>query len=362
MNFKNQNMKEKILALLLPSLLVLVLAGAGCSLGAKKGDTSKDGGVYKSTDAGVTWTQTTAYPTAKSIGNIGTASIKGLIIDPQDHEVIYAGTSENGLIFSYNSSASWQSPKDTDMQGGAVVGVAVDPKDVCTIYLAAGSRLFKTEDCGREFVSVYDETRSKTYTRRVAVDWFNEGVVYLGLSNGDILKSVDSGQSWSNVRADRGDISDILISNQDSRVILVGTNKSLWKSSDGGITWIDMGEALKDYKDGSIVFKLVQTKDGSAVFAATKYGLLKSTDFGETWEALKLLTSPRQVEIKALAIDPIEANKIYYATSSTFYKTVDGGTNWTTQKISSTAWGISFLLVDPEATDVIYMGREAIED
>jgi len=347
---------------LLIGLALLALVGAGCAFGgSSKVDTSKDGGVYKSTNSGATWSQATAFPTAKGVGNIGAAEILSLVVDPQDHQVVYAATSENGLLMSYDSGASWQSPKDADLQNGKLVTVAVDPKNVCTIYAASETRLYKSETCGRDFASVYDEARGKIYLRRLAVDWYNEGVVYLALSNGDILKSLNSGKSWTNVAMLKSDITALLINNQDSRVILAGTVRGFWKSTDSAATWVDKTEALESYSSASNIYSIVQDTAGSNWLLSSQYGILRSTDVGETWAGLKLLTSPGQVVIKALGLDSKNTNNIYYATSANFYSTVDGGSNWDTLKLSGSGWTVSTMLIDPEETSVIYLGKEKVK-
>jgi len=354
---------SKIFRSLIVCLVVLTTMGAGCSLtgGSKSVDNSKGGGVYKTTDSGATWAQTTVFPTSKGLGNIGTANIVTMAFDPQDYKTIYLGTTENGLLFTNNSGVTWQTPVDGQVQGGTVSTVAVDPKDMCTWYVGIGAQLFKTETCGRKFESVYDETRAKVIVRRVTVDWYDNSVVYSGLSNGDVLRSSDFGLSWTKVASTGKDISDLLVSNQDSRIILVGTSEGLWKSTDSGATWASKTEALKSFKNGNVISRIVQDSNGSTFVMATKYGLLRSSDVGDNWSALNLLTSANQVTIRSLAIDPTDSNKLYYATATTFYNSTDAGVTWNPQELSA-GWAASYLLVDPQTPANIYMGRQMIEE
>lgn len=346
---------------LIIGLAALTLVGAGCSLsGSKSSDTEKNGGVYKSTDSGATWSQAVVYPTAKGVGNIGTAEILSLAIDPQDHEAVYAGTSENGLLYSYNSGVSWFSVQDAIMQTNVISAVAVDPKNICTVFAASGLHLYRTETCGRTFESVYDEARGKIYVQEIAVDWFNDGVLYIGLSNGDVLKSSNNGETWVKILATKDEITFILISNQDSRLVLVGANGSFWKSADAGANWTEKTDVLESFKSADKIVAMSQDAAGSVVYTASKYGLLKSVDAGETWSAVKLLTAPGEVIIKTLAVNPKTASTIYYATDTILYSTTDAGVNWDTQKLSD-GWAASVLLIDPEETNVIYFGREKLE-
>lgn len=354
---------RKIIFLSLVSLVAITTLGAGCSLSgsSKSADNSKDGGVYKSTDSGTTWSQAVAYPTARSIGSIGTAEILALATDPQDHKVLYAGTSENGLLYSYDSAASWFTVQDANMQTNAISAVAVDPKNICTLFAASGARLYRSTTCGRTFESVYDESREKISVQEIAMDWYNDGQLYIGLSNGDVLKSFNRGETWVKVLAAKDEVSSILVSYQDSRIVLVGADGSFWKSTDGGVSWTEKTDALDSFKSSNKIVALTQDAAGSVVYAASKYGLLKSTDVGETWGSVKLLTAPGEVAIKALAVNPKNANNIYYVTDSTFYVTTDNGADWDTQKLTG-GWGASVLLNDPVETSTIYLGREKVED
>src|SRR3989339_1765784 len=121
-----------------------------------------------------------------------------------------------------------------------------------------------------------------------------------------------------------------------------------------------MEEALKPFKEGEDIFSLVQSEDGSIILAATKYGLLRSKDVGDSWEAVKLVTAPGQVIVRAVAMNPTDPQTIYYATSSTFYTSIDSGVIWKTQKLPSSR-SASILLVNPEHPEVIYLGVTKIE-
>lgn len=356
-------MQKTFLSIFLVTIL-LVTTGAGCSIfgfGNKEVDNSKNGGLYKSIDSGVTWAQTTVFPTSKGVGNFGVLAVNTIAVDPLDHTALYLGMPSSGLIFSYDSGASWQSPQDTQLQSGSVTSVAVDYQNLCTVYVALGNRLYKTETCGRKFTSVYEETRSEVTVKRVVADWYNEGVVYLGLSNGDILKSLDSGTSWTKLKSINKKLTTMIISNQDSRIILAGTENGLWRTVDAGETWVDESDVLEKYKNAENILKIVQDGSGSTFLMANKYGLFRSTDAGDSWASIKLLTSANQITIHALTIDPGDPNIIYYASSSTLYKSIDGGTSWDTQKLTG-GWAPSFLYIDPEEPTTLYMGRQMLEE
>lgn len=343
---------------LLAFAILLTLTGAGCAGFGTKKPTPPDGGIFKTTDAGIEWKQMTTIPGPKGVGTTGGTNTLALVMDPSDATILYAGTRDSGLLFTENAANSWDQSRVAAINAGAISAVAVDPNDTCTVYVAKGERLTKTTDCLRSFnTEVYVETRPGVSVSQIQLDWYNSNVLWMALSNGDLLKSEDAGKTWRSLNAFRVAIGDFLISNTDSRIVLVGlTDGGFWKSVDAGETWVQIDKnILKDFKNGHKVARLVQDTTASTVIAATGYGLLRSKDFGSTWEAIPLLTQPGQVSIRALAIDPGNANTIFYAAASTFYSTTTGGAPWATQKLPSTREPIS-LIVDPGNPSTLYLG------
>ena len=344
----------KYMKKLFPLFILLVLVGAGCSAAAP---TSKkaDGGILKTADAGKLWAQSSLVQTAKGIGTLATANILTLEMDPQDKNVLYVGTREDGFLYSDDAGTSWRQPKDKALSTGYIASLKVDPKNVCTVYVAKGPRLYKSIDCMRSFQNdAYIESREKVNVLKVAVDWFNPQIVWIGLSNGDVQKSLDGARTWSNVLHVKDDVTDILINQNDSRMALVGTlAKGMMKTGDGGATWTPAD--LKGITGGAEVFDLIQSKDSGTVIAATKHGLLRSQDFGTTWSPIKLVTAAGQVNIQAVGMDASHPDVLYYATTATFYKSTDGGATWQTGKLPSNRLPRA-ILVDPSNAAVLYLG------
>jgi len=345
------------LALLLGSI---ALVGAGC-LGQKTSG-GNDGGVFKTSDAGTEWTQQTAIPSAKGVGSIGGSDVITLEMGPEDNQAIYAGTAAHGLLYSLDGATSWQQPRDAGLKEGTVKAVEVNPTDACVVYVAKGQRLYKTDDCLRTFSSeAYVETRAGVTISEIAVDWYNPQIVWIGLSNGDVLKSEDGTVTWLTSVSTKKNVTGLMVSNADSRVVLVATESDgFYKTADAGASWTQVKEGLKEFKNADKVSALVQDKTGGTVVASTAYGLMRSKDFGTTWEMMQLLSSPGQVVIYTVAMDPTDTNEIAYAAGKTFYRSVDGGAKWTTSEITTTRAPMA-LLMDPTDTEVVYLGVATVE-
>ncbi len=339
--------------------MLLILTGAGCFDFGRNKNVGTDGGVFKTVDQGIEWVQSVLVPTTQGVGTLATTNIIALEMDPQDEKVFYIGTTDSGMLYSLDGAASWQQPREKSLQEGAVQDIDVDPKNICRVFIAKGSRLYSTQDCLRSVDDeVYLDSRSKVRVMDVEVDWYDSNVIWIGLSNGDVLKSLNGGQNWKTVLNSKQAVSSIIVSNSDSRQVFVGTAKGLHITTDGGENFELLDDELKEFRNSDAIYDIKQSKDGSVVIAATKYGLVRSKDFGKTWEGIQLLTTPGQVTIRALAMLDDNPNNIFYATTGTFYRTNDAGVTWEPQTIPSNRTPRR-IVVDPTDQNVLYVAVAA---
>jgi photosystem II stability/assembly factor-like uncharacterized protein len=110
----------------------------------------------------------------------------------------------------------------------------------------------------------------------------------------------------------------------------------LWKTTDGGLTYapltdalpyVSVGSCVVDYTDGNTLYISVGDHQGWWNFSR---GIYKSTDGGATWNATGLSWQLSQGRaISKIEMDPFNNQILYAATSNGLYKTINGGTNWT---------------------------------
>lgn len=349
-----RNMSQhKLIARIVLFAGAFTLIGAQCIKFGGGAATSTAGGIFKSQNRGEQWLQKAALFTSAGIKPFGGVNITTLAFDPQDRLAIYAGTRENGMFYSYDGGESWYLPKD--VASGYVGSIAVDPKSKCVIYAAQGNQVMKSVDCNRTFTRAYNEATPQTFVTAVAVSPFNAAIVYAGTSRGTLLKSVDAGNSWSIQGRVSGSVYTIVPDSRNSSLIYVlVTGRGFWKSTNGGQQFQELTPALRSANATDVRRLVLDRATPNALLLASKQKLLRSTDGGATWTALPII-SREGVEITALAVNPKNSKEIYYGTASTFYRSVDGGQNWSTERLPSTRQA-SALLVDPENPVVIYMG------
>lgn len=347
-------MKKRIIL-----LIAIVFIMGGCIKFKGAGiDTSIAGGVYKSFDAGKTWAQKVALPTATGVQNIGNRNVLKIEIDPSDRNAVYIGTREHGLLYSYDGGESWRNIAHFNNQ--KVLDVAVSYFDKCTIYATLSNKLWRSTDCGRTWKDVYTDTREGVYVAAITADSYaqNQNVIYMGTSAGDILKSTDRGEHWANLyQIEKGAVKRIVLDRKDTRnVYAVSLGKGMFKSADAGSTWNEVSLDTKQFKGADDIRDMKQVLTaGNTFIIATYYGLLKTNDGGATWEEIKLNTPEREAQIYALAVDPKNGNNIYYGTDTTFYRSADGGATWQSASMPAPR-AASYLLIDPQDSNMIYLG------
>ena len=188
----------------------------------------------------------------------------------------------------------------------------------------------------------------------------NKFLAYFGATGGGVWKTENGGQTWNNISDGYfgGSIGAVTVSEWDPNVIYVGGGEvtvrgnvshgdGVWKSTDAGKTWKNMG--LKDSR--RIPRIRVHPKNPDLVYVAAlghlfgpndERGVFRSKDGGENWE--KVLFINDEVGACDLLLDPNNPRIIYASTwrikrtpyslesggeGSGLWKSTDGGDTWT---------------------------------
>lgn len=342
-------------SLALVSLATIGLTG--CSLVSSGSSTSKpDGGIWRSADGGKAFSQVNdVLATKGKTLSISGANINTLVFDPQDASTIYAATVANGIFYSNDSGSSWQ--QFEVMNVGNVTSIAVDPKNKCLVYATMANKLYQTENCGKDWLNAYYHQKEAVILTAMAIDPKDGKNVYLGTSEGEVLKSTDGGQSWLTAyRLPNDKVMDIIVDPFDSKIIYVGSAvKGLFKSYDGGTSWTSLGDGLKSYVGSHQYRKLIYSPSAyNTLLFISKFGLLKTTDGGATWKIVDLLPAHKTTSILAVAVNPATSTEFYYVTASTLVKTTDGGIKWSSRQLPYSRITTE-IKINPSNTQAVYL-------
>jgi len=358
-------MKSQKLLLLI--LIIFVTSGCTISLGKKK-TTNDLGGIYLSYEKGNNW-QTLAYlmtadGTRPSFQGVNVNFLK---MDPTDNLALYAGTTDS-LYYSYNGGQGWFKT----LEGlGNIKDLDIDPKNHCNIYAAVDNRLYQTTDCGRFWDYKLIEQGNPQIINTLAIDSYSPENIYVGTANNGLFKSEDGGYSWRNLKYYDSPVVKILVSDQDTRIIYVITlNSGTFRSLDAGATWEEITKNIQSAMEDDKIDKncgnvkayknlIFDPKNNSRLLYATNC-LMETTDQGNSWTQIKLLTKPGDTNIYGLAISYENNQEIYYGTKTTLYRTEDNGQNWITKDLP-TLRTAGNLLTDPINPTLLYLGQNNLK-
>lgn len=348
-------------------LTMLMTMGAGCISFNSNTTVATPMGMFRSMDKAETWTQINSYPTSQGVKSLSGVQISRFFFDPSDPNALYMGTRGQGLYYSYDKGDTWRYADSLGQR--FITTLAVDPQNKCVIYAADQTlHMFKSTDCSRSWTQIYSDVRSDVWVVALSVDTKNRRI-YAALRSGELMVSADAGASWQLIHRFRTQLAYMVVDPKNpDRVYVASPSGGMARSDDAGQTWISLADGLDKYNDAKTFYRMVlHPTDPDTLFWISKYGILKSTDAGKTWNNLNVITAPGSVTVYAFALNPKNANEIYYvgsvigngAARSSLYKTSDGGNKWVSKKLPSAALPV-YMAVNPADGNQVYLGYMAV--
>jgi len=208
---------------------------------------------------------------------------------PSDSKTLYAGSSAffSAGVFDNRmpaaGGATWNSANDVLSEKANIIDICVDPCDPQVVYVATGTnRLLKSSDTGGSWTAMNVATPT-TAALSVAIHPVDSKIVFVGLAHSGLYRSDDSGKTWQpsmNGMTPEAHITDILFDLRDPQVLYAADAFSgVYRSTDSGRTWRQINTAL----GMRAVNRLAISSDGLSLYAATEGGGVYRLDFnGET--------------------------------------------------------------------------------
>jgi N-acetylneuraminic acid mutarotase/photosystem II stability/assembly factor-like uncharacterized protein len=273
------------------------------------------GGLLKSTDGGATWT---AFNESFNAAD----RIISLVIDPANTQTIYAGTDDpNGVLKSTDGGISWTSVTPYNF---SVLSLAIDPNNTQTVYAGADGSIYKTTTGGAAWTHIFSGNNRKG----LAIDPTNSQTIYVG-GYGSIFKTIDGGATWTTLNivppylgansvvgsviitidSPPPDIISLAIDPTNTQTVYAGTSAGVYKTTDGGTSWVAVNSGLTDWHVQSLAIDHSHT-----IYAGTSGGLFKTTNGGATWKVVN--AGLMNTNVQSLAIDPINGQTLYVGTLS----------------------------------------------
>lgn len=253
------------------------------------------GGVWKTENAGVTWTPV--------FDNEGSYSIGCVVLDPKNPNVVWVGTGENnsqrsvgygdGVYKSIDGGKTWS---NVGLKNSEHIGkILIDPRDSDTVYVAAQGPL-----------------------------WGPGG-------DRGLYKTTDGGKTWGKILAISEDtgVTDIVQDPNHPEILLAasyqrrrhvftlingGPESAIHRSTDGGKSWVKIRSGLPTSdlgriglamapSDSDLIYAIVEAAEGQG-------GIFRSKDRGATWQKQNPFDQQAQY-YSHLVVDPKNKDRLY---------------------------------------------------
>lgn len=317
-------------------------------------------GFYRTLDDGEHWTKIASSSPTEFGGSL-------IFIIPSRPQTLYATTS-GFLSKSTDSGESWV-PVSAGLVNSKVNGLAIDPFDSSTVYVAHdGTGVSKSLDGGEtwDWQVSQDGLGEGVATTRVLVDPGLRNTIYA--AGEGLFKSLDRGATWSPLSVGvEGWRYDLGMDPLDSRVLYCLVCEPLparmFRSLDAGESWTPLaGHGIADARDLSLWTVDPVIPNTLYVYAKVGIpysGIFKSTDGGESWFLIfdDLVIHEGSRYLSHLVINPSDSRVLYlrdtwsylgtYYYSSTVQRSLDGGQAWESVHPPGSIWGLFLSRPEP---------------
>lgn len=278
----------------------------------------------------------------------------------------YMGTAGGGVWRTTDAGNTWSCISDGYF-GGSIGAVAVAPSDPNVLYVGEGEQtvrgnvssgrgLWRSTDAGKTWKSI--GLKDSEHIGRIRVHPKNPDMVYVAAMGNlwkpnemrGLYRSKDGGETWEKILyvSDKAGAVDVILDPNNPRIIYAGTwqikrngyrmdsggpGSKLWKSTDGGDTWTDLtdnpGLPKGVWGIVGVTVSPVNSERVWAIIENEKGGVFRSDDAGETWAYTSANRELRQRAwyYSRIYADPRDIDKVYVCNVG-FWRSKDGGKNF----------------------------------
>ncbi|MEW5900515.1 MAG: hypothetical protein AB1715_03530, partial [Acidobacteriota bacterium] len=365
-------------------LVFLIFCLAGFLFSGEKKETSRPGLtiVEKMLD-GLKW---------RSIGpaNMG-GRVDDIAVVESSPDTIYLATASGGLWKTTNNGVTWK-PVFDEQTTSSIGAVAVAPSSPDIVWVGTGEAnnrqssswgdgVFKSEDGGRTWKNM--GLRETHHIGRLVIHPTNPDIVYVAAlgrlwgpnKERGLFRTTDGGKTWVNTKFvdENTGFVDVAMDRENPGTLYAaayqrqrtaygfsggGPGSGLYKTTDGGDNWVRLTNGLPEGKIGrigidiyrrnpAIIYALIEHKEG---------GVFRSQDKGETWKKMSA-TNPRPMYYSQIRIDPNNDQRIWVL-GAPMYFSDDGGKTFRSDVVREIHGDHHAMWIDSADSNHIILGSD----
>jgi photosystem II stability/assembly factor-like uncharacterized protein len=284
----------------------------------------------------------------RSIGPAFTSGrVIGLAVDPNNPSHYFVASASGGVWKTLNAGTTWTPV--FDREGSYSIGcIALDPKNPLTVWVGTGENnsqrsvsygngVYRSEDGGKTWKNV--GLKTSEHIGRIAIDPKDSNIVYVAAQGplwgpgGDrgLYKTTDGGKTWKQILkiSENTGVTDVVIDPQNPETLYAaayqrrrhmwtlidgGPESALYKSTDAGATWNKLRAGLPTTDMGRIGLA-ISPVDSNVIYAQVeaadrKGGIFRSNDRGGSWERRNEFDATAMYYARIVA-DPKNVDRLY---------------------------------------------------
>lgn len=271
-----------------------------------------------------------AAPTSwNSIGPDG-GDARRFAFDPRDPSRIYLGTTDSWIYVSTDGGSSWSRLAELPGRDNLVVdSLLVDDSDPRTVYAGVydmgqtDGGIFISHDMGKTWSQAEEMRGQSVFALTQASS--DSRVLVAGTLKG-VYRSDDKGLHWREISPagsrEVHEVQSIAIDPNDPNIIYAGTWHLPWKTTDSGAHWSSIKAGLID--DSDVFSMIIDHSRPGVMFLSACSGIYRSDSAGEQFKKIQGIPSTAR-RTRVLKMDTADRNTVYAGTTEGLYKTRDGG-------------------------------------
>ena len=297
----------------------------------------------------------------RSIGpSVTSGRVTGFAVDPNDRSKYYVVVASGGVWKTVNAGTTWTPVFETE-NSFSIGAIALDPKNSATVWVGTGEHnaqrsvgygdgVYRSDDGGKSWKNM--GLKTSEHIGKIVVDPRDSNVVFVAAqgplwsAGGErgLYKTTDGGKTWKAVItvSENTGVTDVVIDPSNPDIMYAaswqrrrhfytlvdgGPESAMYKSSDGGNTWAKVRGGLPPGDLGRIGIA-VSPVDTNVVYATVEAsgnlsGIFRSVDKGATWEKMNPGIAQAMYYAQIVA-DPKNVDRVYLP-NVVFQVSDDGG-------------------------------------
>ena len=319
-----------------------------------------------------------------------------MVVDPNNDSIIYVASASGGIYKTTNRGLTWANITDGFLPSIGMGSITMSPFNSSNLYIGLGegvpgahyepigSGIYRTTDAGSTW-SLVPNTQGFSYVTDIRV-LANENqllVAVKGLRDGTgagVYFTSDGGANWQSISSSPAFSIDVDPTNRNIINVTLGALGESWGqifyTNNGGQSWTQTFPGQSFNNTG--VFRIELTRSGQRMYALVAYadnslgGMLRSDNGGASWSLLPLNGIPTSGDYKpgqmayncSIGANPFNPDIVFMGSNLRMYSSSDGGQNWAPRSDWAGDAGLPYVHADHHSirwgtnANTIYFGTD----